>query len=180
MIRRATAGDAAALGRVHVQAWRESYPGIVPQAVLDAQDEAARAAMWQRVIAAGEDVWLARDAEGALLGFANAGPQREPELLPFPGEIYAIYLLQAAKGRGLGRALMAAAAHGLLARGIGAASLWVLDGNAAAQGFYAALGGRVVLRRAFPPPADWDGTETAFAWDDLSALAAAPRPEGGG
>ncbi len=87
MIRRATAGDAAALGRVHVQAWRESYPGIVPQAVLDAPDAAARAAMWLRVIAAGEDVWLAEGSGGALLGFANAGPQREPEALPFAGEI---------------------------------------------------------------------------------------------
>lgn len=172
MIRRATPQDAQALGRVHVQAWRESYPGIVPQAVLDAQDPAARTALWQRVIAAGEDVWLAHGEGGALLGFANAGPQREPELLPFPGEIYAIYLLQQAKGRGLGRALMAAAARGLLARGIGAASLWVLEGNAAAQGFYAALGGRVVLRRPFPPPAEWEGTEAAFAWDSLAALAA--------
>lgn len=172
MIRRATAEDAAALGRVHVRAWRESYPGIVPQPVLDAQDPAARTALWQRVIAAGEDVWLAEGADGALLGFSNAGPQREPELLPFPGEIYALYLLQAAKGRGLGRALMAAAARGLLARGIGAASLWVLEGNVAAHGFYAALGGRVVLRRAFPPPAEWEGREAAFAWDDLSVLIA--------
>jgi ribosomal protein S18 acetylase RimI-like enzyme len=128
--------------------------------------------MWRRVIAAGEDVWLARDEAGALLGFANAGPQREPDILPFAGEIYALYLLQAAKGRGLGRALMRAAARGLLARGIGAASLWVLDGNQAAQGFYAALGGQVVLRRPFPPPQDWDGHETAFAWPDLRVLAA--------
>jgi ribosomal protein S18 acetylase RimI-like enzyme len=172
MILGATAEDAAALGRVHVQAWQESYPGIVPQAVLAAQDPEARAAMWRRVIAAGEDVWLARDEAGALLGFANAGPQREPDILPFAGEIYALYLLQAAKGRGLGRALMRAAARGLLARGIGAASLWVLDGNQAAQGFYAALGGQVVLRRPFPPPQDWDGHETAFAWPDLRVLAA--------
>lgn len=172
MIRRATLDDAAALGRVHVQAWRESYPGIVPQAVLDAQDETARISLWQRVIPTGEDVWLAHAEDGALLGFASAGPQREPELLPFPGEIYGVYLLQHAKGRGLGRALVQAAARGLLARGIGGASLWVLDGNHAAQGFYAALGGRVVHRRPFPPPAEWDGHETAFAWDDLAVLAA--------
>jgi GNAT superfamily N-acetyltransferase len=172
MILRATPEDADALGHVHVQAWRESYPGIVPQAVLDGLDPAERAAMWRRVITAGEDVWLAREAGGPLLGFANAGPQREPAVLPFAGEIYAIYLLQAAKGRGLGRALMRAAARGLLARGLGSASLWVLDGNDTAEGFYAALGGRIVLRRAFPPPAEWDGHETAFAWDDLAALVA--------
>ncbi len=172
MIRRATPDDAQALGRVHVQAWRETYPGIVPRPVLDALDPAERAAMWRQAITAGGDVWLAEAPGGTLLGFAAAGAQREPEVLPFPGEIHAIYLLQAAQGRGLGRALMAAAARGLLARDIPSASLWVLDGNDAAHGFYAALGGRVVLRRPFPPPQEWDGHETAFAWDDLRRLAA--------
>ncbi len=172
MIRPATAADAEAIGQVHVQAWRESYAGIVPPAVLAGLDPAERAAMWRRIIAEGEIVRLAHDPDGTLLGFANAGPQREPDVLPFPGEIYAIYLLAAAKRRGLGRALMRAAASALLDRNLPAASLWVLDGNSTAHAFYAALGGRVVHRRAFPPPREWDGTETAFAWDDLARLAA--------
>ncbi len=172
MIRPATPDDAEALGRVHVQAWQETYPGIVPDAVIAARDPLERAAMWCRVIAAGEIVLLAHDDAGALLGFANAGKQREPDLLPFAGEINAIYLLQAAKRRGRGRALMRATAEALLARGLASASLWVLDGNAVARDFYATLGGRVVLHRAFPEPAEWPGTETAYAWDDLATLAA--------
>jgi GNAT superfamily N-acetyltransferase len=170
MIRPATPDDADALGRVHVQAWRETYPGIVPEAVIAARDPVERASMWRRVIAAGEIVLLAHDAAGDLLGFANAGNQREPEILPFAGEINAIYLLQAAKRRGIGRALMRATAEALLARGLPSASLWVLDGNATARAFYARLGGRVALHRAFPAPAEWPGTETAYAWDDLAIL----------
>ncbi len=172
MIRPATPDDADAIGRVHVQAWRETYPGIVPDAVIAARDPLERAALWRRVIAAGEIVLLAHDDTGALLGFANAGKQREPEILPFAGEINAIYLLQAAKRRGLGRALMRSAAQALLARGLASASLWVLDGNATAHAFYTSLGGRPVLHRAFPEPAEWPGTETAYAWSDLAPLAA--------
>lgn len=172
MLRPARPEDAAALGALHVQAWRETYPGIVPAAILAALDPAERAAMWARVLAAGEAaVILACNADGTALGFACAGAQREPDVLPQQGEFHAIYLLRAAQGRGLGRALMAAAARALLARGMASASLWVLDGNDAAFGFYAALGGRVARRRAFPPPQEWDGRETAFAWDDLRPLA---------
>lgn len=170
MIRRATPDDADALGRVHVQAWRETYPGIVPDAVIAARDPLERASMWRRVIATDEIVLLAHDDAGSLLGFANAGPQREPDLLPLAGEINAIYLLQAAKRRGRGRGLMRATAQALLARGLASASLWVLDGNTVAQAFYTSLGGRVALRRAFPAPAEWPGTETAYAWDDLATL----------
>jgi GNAT superfamily N-acetyltransferase len=171
MIVPATPDDAEAIGHAHVQAWRETYPGIVPDSVLAALDPADRTALWRRVIPAGEIVLLARDPAGALLGFANAGPQREPELLPYQGELYAIYLVAAAKRRGIGRALMRATAGALCARGLSSASLWVLDGNHAAHAFYTALGARPVHHRAFPPPREWDGTETAYAWDDLADLA---------
>ena len=80
IIAAATPADAAELGRVHVQAWREAYPAIVPAAVLDALDSAERAAMWTRVLNAGEAVWLARDSAGTLQGFAAAGPQRQAML----------------------------------------------------------------------------------------------------
>ena len=172
ILRPALAADAAALGALHVRAWRETYPGIVPDAILAALDPAERAAMWAGVIADGAAaVILACDADGVPQGFACAGVQREPAVLPQSGEFHAIYLLRAAQGRGMGRALMRAAARALVARGMLSASLWVLDGNDAAFGFYAALGGRVALRRAFPPPQEWDGRETAFAWDDLRPLA---------
>ena len=36
MIRRATPADVDGIARVHVQAWRESYPGLMPQAAIEA------------------------------------------------------------------------------------------------------------------------------------------------
>ena len=75
MITAATLGDAEGLG--HVQAWRETYPGIVPEAILAAQGPAERAVMWRRIIAAGTTVLVARDAAGGVL-VRNSGPPRPP------------------------------------------------------------------------------------------------------
>ena len=170
IISRATPADAAELGCVHVQAWREAYPGLVPDPVLAALDPAERAAMWTRVLATEEIVLLARDPSGAILGFIAAAPQREPDILPFAAEIGALYLLRAAHRQGLGRRLMAEAARHLLARGLASASLWVLDGNATAVAFYTALGGRIVHHRPLPARREWIGHETAFAWDNVATL----------
>ncbi len=162
--------DAAELGRVHVLAWREAYPGIVPAAILDALDPTERATMWTRVLADGQAVWLGRDPAGAIHGFTAAGLQREPEILPFTGEIYAVYLLRTAQRQGLGRRLMAQAARQLLAEGHDNASLWVLDGNAPAIAFYTALAGRIARQRPLPARRDWPGSDTAYAWDDLRSV----------
>ena len=48
----ATPDDAEPLGAMHVQAWRETYVGLVPQHVLDDLDPVARARMWRRRSAA--------------------------------------------------------------------------------------------------------------------------------
>ena len=55
------------------------------------------------------------------------------------------------------------------AQGARSLMLWVLNGNRAAQGFYAHLGGRPVAERAV---GGWGGglTETAYRWSDIAAL----------
>jgi len=167
----ATPADIGELAAAHARAWRETYPGIVPDDVLANLNPAERAITWRGVLARGGRIRLVR-RDGAVVGFGATGPQREPALMPYPGEFYAIYLLRHAQGQGLGRALMAAMAADLLDQGMAAANLWVLEGNAAATAFYTALGGRPVHSRTFTEGA-WRGRDTAFAWDDLSRLLAA-------
>jgi len=161
--------DAGEIGAVHVQAWREAYPGLVPDSVLARLDVADRAALWTRVIGGDGITLVARDANGDIVGFISAGTQRSPAL-PFAAEIGALYVLRRAHRQGVGRRLMAAAARALLGRGMDGASLWVLDGNAPAIAFYSALGGHRVGRRNLQGR-EWDGTETAFGWNDLRQLA---------
>lgn len=159
----AAASDCAELAAVHVQAWRESYSGLVPEAEIAKRDTTMRERQWQDIVAQGGRIWLAR-REGILVGFGTAGPQQESEL-PWPGEFRAIYILRTAQRTGIGRQLMRAMASDLASAELAPANLWVLTANIGARRFYEALGGRQDFSRTTPT-----GDETAYVWNTLDAL----------
>ena len=66
-----------------------------------------------------------------------------------PLELYSLYILARAQGRGLGAALLGAAI------GESPAYLWVLEGNPRAQAFYHRHGFRPDGRRGLLPP-EWE------------------------
>ena len=140
-LRRAVPGDARAIAEVHVRAWRETYAGLVPQAVLDALDVAEREALWRSVIPRADRRVAVAEADGRVVGFACAGPGREAHA-GHPGEVMALYVLRAHHGKGLGRALFEDALAWLGTP----AYLWVLRENPT-RGFYARMGGRVLAER---------------------------------
>lgn len=143
-IRSARLEDAAQIAVIHVRSWQAAYRGMVPQAFLDGLDLAPRAARWERNLSATD--WsrggvLVAEANQELLGFVDYGPARDDDAKASrDGEVYAIYLLPAALGRGIGRQLMAAALERLGEAGYDQATLWVLDGNSRARRFYEAGG----------------------------------------
>jgi ribosomal protein S18 acetylase RimI-like enzyme len=164
----ATLDDAEELGVMHVQAWRETYMGLVPQHVLDNLDPVARARMWRSAIGGDARVFIARDS-GAIVGLGACGPPRDQDLQSFAGEIGALYVLRRAQRGGIGRALMNALARALTAAGRNNAALWVLHGNTPARRFYEAMGGRMVTERTRTRD-DWTLREAAYAWDDVTRL----------
>lgn len=174
-IRAATPSDAAAIAAVHVASWRETYAGLMPEAILSALSVSERAVRWTHTLGEaaspdGASVFVA-ERQDEVVGFASAGPQRDRSLLAqgFTGDISAIYLLQRAQEAGAGRRLMAAAARALHDRGHRAASLWVLRENQPARRFYERLGGEQVGEKE-----DRRGATTlvelAYGWRDLSVL----------
>ena len=61
-IRPATAGDAAALARVHVDSWRTTYRGIVPDEALAHLSYERREQLWANQLEqATADSWLKKD-----------------------------------------------------------------------------------------------------------------------
>ena len=46
-IRAATPADAPAIGRIHVESWRESHRGLLSENLLDSVSALVRAAMWR-------------------------------------------------------------------------------------------------------------------------------------
>ncbi len=131
-----TPEDATAIARLHVQAWAETYAGLLPASEIAKADLPRRVEQWQLVLEAGTSrvVWL----PGA--GFASAGAQRDDSLSAagYPEELYAIYLLQAVHGRGLGRALLRAVVTDL------PFSARVVEGNDRACRFYEQSGARLL------------------------------------
>ena len=175
-VRRARLADAAAIGQVHVAAWRSAYPGILPDDVLRRLSPGRQAMYYEGMMRAGVGVHVATVAEGAaparVVGFVSGAPSRAQGFTPpAEGEIETLYIVDDFRERGLGRRLMHAAAGHLEAAGCGSAFLWVLRDNPS-RWFYERLGGRAAL----------DGTtrvggvavaQRAYVWSPIGKLAEA-------
>lgn len=170
MIREATAADAPGIARVHVESWRTTYRGIVPEDVLANLSVEQREQHWAERLGNAdrpECVYVAADTAGAVVGFASGGPEREGDAV-YTGELYAIYLLAEQQGKGIGRRLAREVAERLVVAGHEAMLVWVLAANPACR-FYAALGG-VPVREKQIAIGDRSLTEVAYGWTDIRAM----------
>lgn len=131
-LRAAKPGDAGALGALHCRAWRETYPGLLPAAMLQGLSPEKSAA---RFAQEGCRDMLLAFCGGEPAGFCGFGPWRAGPGAA-EGEIIGLYVLKAYQRRGVGTALLRAALAALAARGLDRVSLWVLDGNEKAVRFY--------------------------------------------
>ena len=161
MIRRARAGDAGAIAQVHVQSWRESYRGIVPDGYLAQMSVAGHERQWRQSLAAGGWAFVA-EWEQRLVGFASGGLSRGRR--DISGELYLLYVLRANQGHGIGRALFDACHYELARCGHRGLLVWVLADNPARR-FYERLGGE----RSGESAVTIAGArlrELAYAWRD--------------
>ncbi len=109
LVRPAELDDAAAIARVHVATWRTAYRGLLPDDFLASLDEAWYAERWWRTLGDTSGRVYIAEAAGAVVGFASGGRERAGED-GYEGELYAIYILDEAHGRGHGRRLLQAVA----------------------------------------------------------------------
>ncbi len=178
-LRAARPADAAAIARVHVETWRATYAGIVPDAYLVAMTESKQALQWNnaiRSVVAPEAVLVAESSDlpgGRIVGFGSCGRARQR---PGAGEVFTLYVAPDWQGRGIGRRLL----HGLLAKlergGLNEALVWELSDNPA-RFFYEAMGARRAAERQ-GPFAGVHLEEAAYAWGDLAAWLAERAGEG--
>jgi len=168
-IREATLEDAKAIAYVHVESWRSSYAGIIPDSFLNDLDYKEREAMWVQILSQGtgqeSQSFVAVDqSTEEVIGFSSSGPARlKDEQFFAKGEIYAIYLLKSYQGLGIGRQLFEAARYHLLGLDLKPFMLWVLEQNPNFR-FYQKMQGKSV-GRANTSIGDSVLPEVAFAWD---------------
>jgi ribosomal protein S18 acetylase RimI-like enzyme len=143
-IRAARMEDVPEIAVVHVRSWQAAYRGLLPQAYLDGLDPGQRIGQWERSLSAAkrsDGGTLVAGAGGRLSGFVSYGPARDDDAESRrAGEIYAIYLVPASWGEGIGRQLMTAALGRLGEAAFDRVILWVLDSNVRARRFYEAGG----------------------------------------
>jgi GNAT superfamily N-acetyltransferase len=174
-IRQARLDDAADVAQVYIDSWHDTYPGVLPSALLRAMTPRGQTSRWEAAIRSqGRETVLVADSRQGIIGMASLGPARDRDL-GFNGEVYTLYVDPAYFGVGIGRALLKGAFAHLRQNGASSCVIWAHAKNHA-RFFYEAMGGRLIAERTAklmgePCP------EVAFGWRVLAlAERTAERP----
>ena len=168
-IREANVPDASAIAKVHVDSWRTTYTGVVPDEYLAQLSYGQHAQVWRNTLSthgATEFVFVAEaEAEASgIIGFASGGPERSGNTV-YKGELYAIYLLEGYQREGIGGQLVQTIAKRLMQEGLHSMLVWVLADNPS-QDFYSALGGQRVYEQEITIGGA-SLVEVAYGWRDM-------------
>ena len=156
---------------MHVESWRTTYPGIMPQEHLDALSIAEREQTWQERLSRpdgdGSCTFVAETEGGEIVGFVHGGKERtgDPD---YHAEIQTLYLLKSSQGSGLGRRLMTTAARRLSQSGYPTLMLWTHVRNPA-RAFYEHLGG-VAARTAQRTLKGITYDDIGYGWNEAALL----------
>ncbi|MGC2939226.1 N-acetyltransferase family protein [Brevibacterium sp. FAM 24638] len=147
--------DASAMARVHVDTWRETYRGIMPDELLDAPDLVdRRLRMWTQILAEAAPskfTCAVAESDGEIVGIAMSGPPEEsgsagaddaqdkddePEDERLEDRhLYVLYAYRSMHGTGIGQGLLDMVVDPTVTT-----ALWVADPNPRAQAFYSKNG----------------------------------------
>ena len=169
LVREARLPDAPQIARVHVDSWRTTYAGIVPEVFLAGMSYEDFEARWHGWLGVEESVvYVVESPSARIVGFALGGPQREEDYSGYEGELYAAYLLREYQRKRLGRHLLGAVAKGLARQEKTSMLAWVLADNPSRH-FYEVVGGKLLGREEI----EIGGVtleEVAYGWEDVRAL----------
>jgi len=167
MIRPAQIDDTRDMARVHVDTWRTTYVGIVPDEHLVNLSYERCQAGWIEHLSnpKGEFVFVAEAQLGQIVALASGGPLRET-LGSFDGELYVLYVLQPFQRMGYGKRLVTQVAQALANKGYHSLVIWVLKDNPACH-FYEGLGGYPTAEKVVEIGGK-QLLDVAYVWPDLA------------
>ncbi len=165
LIRKAEIDDAAGIAKVHVDSWRTTYKGIVPDTFLDDLSYEQREPTWKKGIKE-NNVYIAENENGQVIGFSAGGKERTGKYEAYAGELYAIYILREYQGKGIGRLLVQSVVDDLKDKNLNSMLIWAIEENPACR-FYETLGGKKI-DTAEIEIAGKKLIEVAYGWDDIA------------
>ncbi|MFJ8519758.1 GNAT family N-acetyltransferase [Lysinibacillus xylanilyticus] len=105
-IRKANIEDAQGIGKVHVDSWRTTYKGTLPDDFLNNLSYEQRTELWKKNISdATNYVLVAENEQNEIIGFAT-GATRKTNSVPNATDLTSIYLLEEYQGIGIGKQLL--------------------------------------------------------------------------
>jgi len=105
-IRNANIEDAQGIGKVHVDSWRTTYKGILPDDFLNNLSYEQRTELWKKNISDTTNyVLVAENEQDEIIGFATGGT-RKTNSVPNATDLTSIYLLEEYHGMGIGKQLL--------------------------------------------------------------------------
>ncbi len=166
-IRSAVASDARPIATLHASVWRETYKNLAPPEILAKLDVTHRLNTWERHLNTPRPqhhILLATQAN-TIVGFTLFGPATNPVFGTRP-EVKHLYVDRKCQGAGIGKQLLQAAFHQLLADGFSTAALATAKGNTPALAFYQAMGGKLIGQFIDAGPI-WKSENLIIVWDNL-------------
>lgn len=168
-IRPAALADLPAIAAIHLKGWELAYGAFIPGDQLAAMQPDRRLPLWRDWLTHAEKLILVGSVGDGIDGFLLGGPVKEHnvtegDLVGFDCEIYSLHCRAHVQGKGLGRALIAAAAAHWLREGKCALMLWAYSDNAYRR-FYEKIGGELIAKGI-----DEDVPDVAYGWRDLNKL----------
>ncbi|WP_018924319.1 GNAT family N-acetyltransferase [Salsuginibacillus kocurii] len=134
--RYATDADASTIAQFHIEGWQRTYHNIFPSHVLENLDVEERTAQWQEIVKDPRTITeLLTTEKGRIAGLISAGPVRDPFILSYDSELYAIYLAPQVQHKGLGKKLFISMADQLKNQGFASMVVWLARENPA-RSFY--------------------------------------------
>jgi GNAT superfamily N-acetyltransferase len=128
LIRSARVSDVPAMAAIKHDAGLAAWAHILPPAVIEALRMPPR---WIAAVESADDRvrMLIAETEGRVLGFAFTRPSGDEDAAHATGELDGFYVDPGSWGRGVGRALLAAATEILRRAGFAEATLWTAAEN---------------------------------------------------
>ncbi|MER2028571.1 MAG: hypothetical protein ABS903_05315 [Solibacillus sp.] len=93
IIRKANLSDAPGIAKVHVDSWRTTYKGIIPQSFLDGLSYEQRTILWKNNISDKNNTIYVAENEGEIIGFVTGG-KRNTNKEAGASDLTSIYLLE--------------------------------------------------------------------------------------
>ena len=160
-IRHATQPDLQSIAAIHVESWKDSYSDDLPAEFLAGKIDRDLAQHWSEIEIQTEDLVLVAE-EDSLVGFVAIWCRP----IPF---IDNLHVKPSHRSKGVGSALMKAAAKELIHKGHKKGFLWVFESNEKAIRFYERLGG-AQKERTQKTVFGYEVPSQKIEWDDLSLI----------